>query len=242
MVGQYASAMMRVRKHTQRRCEAWLPRETFSIRDLNPTDEVHCVEQDKETPRELLSWRQRGLIFRPRSETLSATTPRTVDRGACIGMDTANETPSRMLWMRYLREMPFAQRKRMVFYCSLVIAILSLAPHSVIPESADLIPGQDKIVHFGMYATLAGLAFWSIRLARRTHIHTIPVFAGSLVYGILMELLQQHLPALQRSFSYGDIVANGAGAASCLAVMAWRARSMQAAIPLLLLFLHGSTR
>lgn len=156
-------------------------------------------------------------------------------------MEMPNDMRLQANWIRRLHEMPFAQRKRIVLYCSLLIAIASLAPKSMMPESPGVIPEFDKIVHFSMYAALAGLAFWSIRPTQSLRLYAIPVFAGAFSYGLLMELLQGYVTVAQRSFSYGDIAANGAGAAVCLAVLACRARCVRvAAAALCLITMRGN--
>ena len=132
-----------------------------------------------------------------------------------------------------------AFRWGLLFGCIVLIAVLSLVPFRVVPRFVFSLPCFDKVGHFVLYATLAALAFWSFRGIRRVHLRTMPVFAGSVAYGVLMEFMQRYMTAAHRSFSQGDIMANSAGAAVCLFVLSKSVRAPRAAMPLLLLFLGG---
>ncbi len=93
---------------------------------------------------------------------------------------------------------------------STLIAIVSLSPDSDMPDLRFL--HADKVAHFGMYFVHLLL------LARAMGLRTKPLsMAGvacitSVSYGLLMEYGQLLLSSSGRSFSWGDAVANAAGA------------------------------
>lgn len=93
-----------------------------------------------------------------------------------------------------------------------LIAGLSLAPVWLFPPSAGSVPGLDKVVHFVLYGLLGALLRWAQPPGRggRRGAAWVAAAAG---YGLLMELLQLTLCAGSRGFSWGDALANTAGAA-----------------------------
>ena len=93
-----------------------------------------------------------------------------------------------------------------------LIAGLSLAPAWVFPPSAGSVPGLDKVVHFVLYGLLGALLRWAQPPGRggRRGAAWVAAAAG---YGLLMEILQLTLCAGSRGFSWGDALANTAGAA-----------------------------
>lgn len=111
-----------------------------------------------------------------------------------------------------------------------VIPLLSLLPPSAFAEVSwmNRIPHADKIVHAFLYGvqTLLLIGAWrSFRDGPR-----IRICAGAALmaagYGAVMEVLQRTLTTC-RSFSYGDMAANAAGAALA-AGLALAFRPMQA--------------
>lgn len=91
----------------------------------------------------------------------------------------------------------------------LVVAALALGP-----PPGGLAPGQDKLLHlaaFFILTVLGALAFL------RTSVWAPAV--GLLAGGIAIELLQG-IPAIKRSMSLGDVVADAAGIAAGLVLVA----------------------
>ncbi len=75
----------------------------------------------------------------------------------------------------------------------------------------------DKWVHIGMFAVMVFLWCWSMLKmdfdkAKLKNVFTL-IAIVSLAYGVGMEFVQKHL-VINRSFDFGDILADGAG---CLA-------------------------
>ncbi|TFH87631.1 VanZ family protein [Billgrantia azerbaijanica] len=96
------------------------------------------------------------------------------------------------------------------------IAALAIALGSLMPGSE--MPGRlpwDKASHFLGYAGLAGLAgLAGVRLPL--------AFAASLLYGIAIEYAQLLAPG-RSGGDWGDILANGLGAAAAVLLLkAWR--------------------
>lgn len=122
---------------------------------------------------------------------------------------------------------PDGSRRRLavlqfVFIALFSAACLTVAALALGPPPSGLAPGDDKLLHFAAFAVLTvlgALAFY------RTSVWAPAV--GLLAGGIAIELLQG-IPAINRSMSLGDVVADAAGIAAGLvlvavAVLAWRA-------------------
>ena len=93
-----------------------------------------------------------------------------------------------------------------------LIAVLSLVPAWVFPSAAGGVPGLDKVVHFVLYGGLGALLRWA-QLPGRGGRGGAAWVAAAAGYGLLMEILQLTLCAGSRGFSWGDALANTAGAA-----------------------------
>lgn len=92
-----------------------------------------------------------------------------------------------------------------------VIAVLSLVPAWLFPESVTRIPGIDLWAHLLMYGSLGFLLRWAagpepLPAAARW----LP--AGAAAYGLLMEVLQLLVSSGSRCFGWDDAAANLAGA------------------------------
>ena len=72
--------------------------------------------------------------------------------------------------------------------------------------------GMDKVAHFFMYGGLVLLLRWA--LAGHWHFRMVSwiVIAGAAGYGLAMEIAQSLLVPYERSFQFGDLVANTVGA------------------------------
>lgn len=85
------------------------------------------------------------------------------------------------------------------------------------PASPTRTPFWDKHLHFAAYAGLAlSLAYATVRLRDRLTLRALVVVGGALLVGTGVELLQGTLP--NRSFDWGDMLANALGASL---VVAW---------------------
>ena len=104
------------------------------------------------------------------------------------------------------------------------MAILSLGPASEVPGFE--IPYADKVGHFGMYAILVLLLQRAMGSASsRNRCRDVAVLVGCAGYGALMEYGQLTLHFAERTFSWADMAANTAGAASALAALSFGRQS-----------------
>jgi sugar transferase EpsL len=112
-----------------------------------------------------------------------------------------------------------------IFYACGVTA-LSLMPSNTASKLSLPIPHFDKIAHAGMYAILAVLVCWAMRYRFHHRLWLVWVVLGAAAYGAIMEVGQFYLIASERSFSYGDMLANTVGASLAVIalgfVVAWR--------------------
>ncbi len=93
-----------------------------------------------------------------------------------------------------------------------VIAVLSLLPAAIFPQSATSLPGADKWVHVMMYGGLASLLQWLVSGKRLGPRLGWLVVVGAFGYGLLMEILQALYTHGQRGFGWDDLAANMVGA------------------------------
>lgn len=78
-------------------------------------------------------------------------------------------------------------------------------------EIAHILPHFDKIVHFGMYTVLSFAACYDRRtIVVQSWRQTLPVIILSILYGIIMELLQEYFFP-PRTGSVLDCLANSVG-------------------------------
>jgi len=90
---------------------------------------------------------------------------------------------------------------------------LMLAPSSAFEEVREFLPHQDKIVHGGLFLTLAILARWSLLSERNGRgWWRWGLFAAVLLYAGAIEALQPVLGGPGRQFDWLDIASNLAGA------------------------------
>lgn len=94
------------------------------------------------------------------------------------------------------------------------------------PELPDVdIVGVDKLVHFGLFFVLAGLAAWP-----RPVYHPGTVLTAGAAYAVLTECYQWVMP-LGRSFDGLDVVANLIGLLAGVGACLWRARRIRTGAP-----------
>jgi VanZ family protein len=77
----------------------------------------------------------------------------------------------------------------------------------------------DKWVHTGIFAVLTYAAGWTWNISSFLRLSLI--FLCSVSYGIIVELIQDHFVA-NRSFDWGDWVADGTGAV--IGLIVWQRR------------------
>ena len=92
---------------------------------------------------------------------------------------------------------------RLLLRAGFGLAVVAVWWGSVVPLPAPPVPGADKLVHFGVFALLAGgaLAAWP----RQRFL--LPVLLA--LYGLALEVAQSFVPA--RQFSWADWGADLAG-------------------------------
>jgi VanZ family protein len=88
--------------------------------------------------------------------------------------------------------------------------LLSLLPSSDFPD-IPYFSGEDKWIHFCMYAGLGFLTCWSLDTRGRRMPPLFVLLIGVFLWGVLMEVLQR-LMANGRSMEILDMLANLAGA------------------------------
>jgi VanZ family protein len=108
---------------------------------------------------------------------------------------------------------PASARRSVTLGFLILINWLLLAPAGTFREVHIFLSHQDKIVHFGMFGLLTGLARWSIP-APWGQGWKRPVFILSLVsYGLATECLQLLMPSLGRNFEWSDLACDAIGIA-----------------------------
>ena len=95
----------------------------------------------------------------------------------------------------------------------LFIMIVSLLPSSTFEDIPSLFEHMDKVIHFLIYGGLSALLCWTFpRKNRKMFLYFTAIVLLCTLYGIFMEILQGAFRELDRSFSWGDMIANIAGA------------------------------
>jgi VanZ family protein len=102
--------------------------------------------------------------------------------------------------------------KYMILFTYLIlISLLSLLPSGVLPVTqAGLFPHADKVAHFGMYAILTFLIFYTWPEHFYGNFRQFLPFLYVILWGTTMEIFQG-LGGYGRNFSYLDMVANTIG-------------------------------
>jgi VanZ family protein len=110
-------------------------------------------------------------------------------------------------------------RRRIVAIYTAALLGLTLLP---VPDAAwDVLPGWfDKPVHFGMFATLAGLLYWEALPRGRPA--PLAVIGAATALAALIELVQGPLP--ERSADLWDFAWGVAGATAGYWLLRWLAR------------------
>lgn len=91
---------------------------------------------------------------------------------------------------------------------------LSIMPASALVGTPELFPQQDKVLHALMYGGWAILLSWTLQkqLRNRPAAWIVGIVLIATAYGALMEVLQGSILWIQRTCSWGDMLANLAGA------------------------------
>jgi len=101
-------------------------------------------------------------------------------------------------------------RKTFGLFYLILIALLSLLPASNLPN-IPFFTGEDKVIHFGMYAGLGFIACWSLNISNNRFKSYPLLLLFVFMWGVVMEILQR-LMAKGRSLEGMDMLANFAGA------------------------------
>lgn len=109
-----------------------------------------------------------------------------------------------------------------------IIAFLSLAPPPKISTYTLSIPYFDKLAHAVMHGGFAFLFCWALQYRFRHKLWLIYVVIISHIYGASMELGQYYMN-FDRTFSWGDILANTVGAVIAVSLLGlyqdWRKKT-----------------
>ncbi|MDD5676890.1 MAG: VanZ family protein [Kiritimatiellae bacterium] len=91
---------------------------------------------------------------------------------------------------------------------------LSIMPAGALTETPELFPQQDKVLHALMYGGWAIMLGWALhkQMQNRPTTWMVGIVLIATAYGVLMEGLQGSLIWIQRACSWGDMLANLAGA------------------------------
>ena len=94
------------------------------------------------------------------------------------------------------------------------ILFLSILPAGALAGTWELFLHQDKVLHALTYGGWAALMGWALQrqLRRRPAARLLAIVLTTAAYGALMEILQGSLAGIQRDCSWGDALANLAGA------------------------------
>jgi VanZ family protein len=94
----------------------------------------------------------------------------------------------------------------LIFRCAFLMAVIMLSVGSLIPSDyLPVHPLRDKLLHFGGYAVVSGLAMFAIRSPARQ----VTCLLLLTVLGIALEFGQMLVPG--RAFELWDMAANGCG-------------------------------
>ncbi|HEX3384452.1 MAG TPA: VanZ family protein [Mucilaginibacter sp.] len=105
--------------------------------------------------------------------------------------------------------------QRLTILWALFIFILCSVPFGSVSNSPMFFPGFDKLTHCGLFFVLA--IFWGNGVIRQQNIKflsyksAVVIFAGCLVYGGLIEILQLTI-FTWRSGEWGDFFSDAVGA------------------------------
>ena len=131
---------------------------------------------------------------------------------------------------------------------AIIMLVLTLTPAKEMPRTPDWkLLAFDTAAHAGVFAVLAVLSWVALRQQRRwpalAQRPAMPVFIGSVLFGVLIEILQ-YLMALGRQAEWSDVVGDSLGAALALLLVSggwhWWSRRQVATSLVLLLLLSSS--
>ncbi|MBU0715075.1 MAG: VanZ family protein [Verrucomicrobia bacterium] len=110
---------------------------------------------------------------------------------------------------------------------------LSIMPASALAGTPELFPHQDKVLHALMYGGWAVLLGWALlrQMQNRPAAWMVGIVLIATAYGVLMEILQGSLIWIQRTCSWGDMLANLAGAILGVGLFALYARTLRPSSP-----------
>lgn len=109
----------------------------------------------------------------------------------------------------FLSAKPWVRITLSIIYL-IIIVLLSLLPSSNLPN-IPYFSGEDKWIHFCMYAGLGFVTCWSLDTRGRKMPPLYVLLIGVFLWGVLMEVLQR-LMSNGRAMELYDMLANLAGA------------------------------
>lgn len=115
--------------------------------------------------------------------------------------------PMRWRWLDW----PTAARWAATFVCFVGVNWLLLANAKSFEKVPSFIAYQDKIVHFGIFAVLAGLVRWSMPNSTGSVVLRASLVLVLIGYGAGIECIQPLIPHAGRSFEWMDMLMDGLG-------------------------------
>ncbi len=115
---------------------------------------------------------------------------------------------------------------------AVVLAGLLLMPQPLVESlTTESFRGNSRLIHFVLFVPLGGglASLWGRQMTPLARVIRATLVAT--LYGALLELLQALLPALQRSFSWRDILANALGAAAGSVILTLLLRASRHSFP-----------
>ncbi|MEI8140992.1 MAG: VanZ family protein [bacterium] len=106
---------------------------------------------------------------------------------------------------------PAYARRTVTFAFILLVNWMLLSPAKTFEDVQVFFKYQDKLVHFGMFAVLAGLLRWSIPDPWGRGGKRIALILALIAYGATTECVQLLMPGLGRSFEWMDMCMDGIG-------------------------------
>ena len=112
---------------------------------------------------------------------------------------------------------------------------LSIMPADAWTETPELFPQQDKVLHALMYGGWAVSLGWALQrqIRNRPAAWMVGIVLMTTAYGALLEVLQGSIIWIQRTCSWGDMLANLAGAVLGVGIFALCTRNLRPSSPVI---------
>ncbi len=111
-----------------------------------------------------------------------------------------------------LLRIPLALRRAAFLAYTLALGWLSLASAQTVAAYYPVLQWADKLLHFACYGLLVLLARFAFRDPSGVRVAAWLVPGLAMLYGCALEVAQGWLVQYQRSFEWGDMLANALGA------------------------------